>query len=471
MIFSSVTFLIYFLPVVICAYYLAPAGLKNTVLLAASLFFYAWGEPVYIFLMIFSIIFNYTAGIVLGNINKRVIKKAVLAVFVSVNVLLLGFFKYADFLISSVNEFFGFAAEPLELPLPVGISFYTFQAISYLADVYRKDVSIRKNIIDFAMYISMFPQLIAGPIVRLADIEDSLHRRFCSTEMFAAGAKRFTIGLAKKVLLANNAGIIWDSVNAVMPGEMSVVSSWIGIVGFTFQIYFDFSGYSDMAIGLGKMFGFNFPENFRYPYMSLSVTEFWRRWHISLGTWFREYVYIPLGGSRAGLLRCAANIFVVWFLTRLWHGASMNFVIWGLYFAVLLMAEKLFMLKLLEKVPRVARIYTMLVVIVSWGVFALDTPDILPYVKTMFGIGSADFFDAQAAYLLEGNIVLLVILAIGSTEIPHRMYRIMSEYAERNRAREMIKLSAENICLAVLLITAIAYVEASSYNPFLYFRF
>lgn len=490
MVFSSITFLIYFLPITIFLYYVAPVRLKNTLLLAASLFFYAWGEPIYIFLMIFSIVVNYAAGICFEHIENKIkcagddsfrlkramfAKKAVIAAAVAVNILLLGFFKYADFLISGINMIFGLAIEPLELSLPVGISFYTFQAVSYLVDVQRGNVKVQKNIIDFAMYISMFAQLIAGPIIRLADIECSLHRRTLSLSMFADGSKRFTVGLAKKALLANGAGALWEAVCEVPYAEMSVLTAWIGIIGFTFQIYFDFSGYSDMAIGLGKMLGFDFPENFRYPYTSRSVTEFWRRWHISLGSWFREYVYIPLGGSRCGALRRSFNILTVWLLTGLWHGASMNFVLWGLYFALLLVLEKAFLLRILEKLPRAAgHLYTMLAVIISWAIFALDTDAIIPYLKTMLGIGAPAIYDLDALYMLSGNALFFAVLAVGSTRMVSALYRkffsgMGTEYGGKERAA--LKMIVENVCLAALLIISLAYVEASTYNPFLYFRF
>lgn len=474
MVFSSITFLIYFLPVTMFAYYLAPVRLKNTVLLAASLFFYAWGEPVYIFLMLFSIVINYIAGIITGDAKSRKVKIPVLAAAVILNVFMLGFFKYADFVTEGINSIFGLGIKPLELPLPVGISFYTFQAISYLVDVYRGDVKVQRNIIDFAMYISMFPQLIAGPIIRLADIEGSLHRRSHSSDMFTAGVRRFTAGLAKKAILANGAGMIWDSVkNMTAGGAVSPASAWIGIIGFTFQIYFDFSGYSDMAIGLGKMLGFDFPENFDYPYTSRSVTEFWRRWHISLGSWFREYVYIPLGGSRCGALRRTANIFAVWLLTGLWHGASMNFVMWGLYFGVILMLEKMFLLRFFESLPRAAgHIYTMLLVIVSWVIFALDAPgEIFSYLKIMLGIGAESIFDDAAAYLLANNLLFLIILAVGCTKLPRMAYRRVCEMLSGSTGKETIMILAENVCLAAILIISLAYVEASTYNPFLYFRF
>ena len=487
MVFSSITFLFYFLPVSIGAYYMAPDRFKNMILLVVSLFFYAWGEPVYILLMIFSVLMNYAAGILLDR-KKKGARKAVLMGAVFCNLLLLGFFKYADFFLLNFSALIGINLKPLALPLPIGISFYTFQALSYVIDLYRGNVRPQRNLINFAMYISMFPQLIAGPIVRLSDVEDKLIRRDCSSALFAEGVRRFTAGLGKKVLLANNAGILWDTVNRISPDELSCMTAWLGILGFTFQIYFDFSGYSDMAIGLGKMFGFDFPENFRYPYASRSVTEFWRRWHISLGTWFREYVYIPLGGNRRGSVRHLGNILTVWLLTGLWHGAGMNFLLWGFYFAVILMAEKLFLLKVLSRWPKIiGHLYTMVLVVFSWVFFALDSLETVgSYLCTMFGMSAAGLWDGQAFYLAGSNFGLLLILAFGATEFPSRLYHKCTEFLRaagstqkeeglqgscRRYIAGIIGILLENVGLAAVLLLSIAYVAASTYNPFLYFRF
>ena len=466
MVFSSITFLFYFLPVILGAYYLAPCKIRNLVLLAGSLFFYAWGEPVYVILMFISIVLNYAVGILIDK-NKR---KATLALGVTVNLLILGFFKYADLLIDTFNRLLSAELQYFDLPLPIGISFYTFQAMSYLIDIYRKDVKVQKNIIDFATYIALFPQLIAGPIVRLKSIEDKLHRRDHNWELFGSGVRRFVAGLAKKVLIANNMGIIWDYVSKGDISQTPVLTAWIGIAAFTLQIYFDFSGYSDMAIGLGRMFGFEFPENFRHPYMSRSVTEFWRRWHISLGTWFKEYVYIPLGGNRQGLCRQLFNILIVWLLTGLWHGASWNFALWGIYFAVILILEKTFILKVLERIPTVlTHFYTMILVMISWVIFSLeDVGQILTYIGAMFGITSGGFVDDMSLYLLKGNIFLFVAAAIGSTSLIIDLWR---KAEARLKGREVVKGITEGIAVILIMILCTAFIVASTYNPFLYFRF
>lgn len=456
--------------------------MKNIILLTASLFFYAWGEPVYIALMLFSIFFNYGAGRILDMRNNRGKRRAFFGMSLAVNLLLLAFFKYADFLILILNQVFGIGAAPLNLPLPIGISFYTFQALSYLADLYKGKVRVQKNWLDFAVYIAMFPQLIAGPIVRLQSVENNLHERCHSTAMFASGIRRFAIGLGKKVLLANQAGVLWDTVTAGPASEISAATAWIGILGFTFQIYFDFSGYSDMAIGLGKMFGFEFPENFRYPYLSNSVTEFWRRWHISLGSWFREYVYIPLGGNRCGIFRQIFHISIVWFLTGLWHGAGLNFICWGLYFALILTAEKLFLLRILEDCPvAIRRLYTMFLVILSWVIFSEESAaGALSYLGVMFG-GNGIWLDEQARYLISGNTLLLLILAVGSTNLPAKGWLRFrenwnpggsgNENNGRNGRLACLGQTAENLLLLLLLYISAAYITASTYNPFLYFRF
>lgn len=453
MVFSSITFLFYFLPITIALYYLAPFGMKNGILLIASLFFYAWGEPVYILLMIFSIIANYGLGLLLYGAGRR--KKPMLMLAITVNLAVLGFFKYADFAISTVNALFGTSFALQELPLPIGISFYTFQAMSYLIDLYKEEVAPQRSFINFAAYIALFPQLVAGPIVRLQTVEQSFIYRAHTLDNFVAGAKRFTIGLAKKVLIANNMGLIWDHVSATEPGSLSMASAWIGIAAFTFQIYFDFSGYSDMAIGLGRIFGFRYNENFNFPYSSKSITEFWRRWHMSLSSWFRDYVYIPLGGNRKGLAMQLRNIIVVWLLTGLWHGASWNFVFWGFYFAVILIAEKLFLLRWLqERSNAVRHIYTMLLVMISWVIFSLDSvTGILGYIATMFGLGSGGILGVDSLYLLGGNFVLIIAAFIFS-----------SEKSERIRPQGIVALT-------LLLILSICFIMSSTYNPFLYFRF
>ena len=362
MLFSSIVFLFTFLPVILILYYLVPRRLKNALLLLCSLVFYAWGEPAYIFLMIFSIIFNYISGLdIARNLKNRRAARGSLIFNLIVNLGILGFFKYEGFLLDSLNRVLPVDIPYRELALPIGISFYTFQILSYIIDVYRQNVKAQKNFMDFALYVTMFPQLIAGPIVRYSDIEKQLHSRQESFRKFGDGAMFFIRGLAKKVLLANTIGMVFTEVTSLDPGKMSVLSAWLGCAAYTFQIYFDFSGYSDMAIGLGKMFGFEFLKNFDYPYISRSITEFWRRWHISLSTWFKEYLYIPLGGNRVSTAKHIRNLLVVWFLTGLWHGAAWNFVAWGLYYGILLIMEKYFLGRFLEKLPGLLRhIYSLL---------------------------------------------------------------------------------------------------------------
>lgn len=367
MVFSSVMFLFRFLPIFMICYFVVPRRMKNFILFLGSLFFYAWGEPVYVVLMLFSTVSDYTHGLLVDRFRGK--KKATFFLISSIviNLLLLGFFKYADFLIGVFNTVAGTAYPILELPLPIGISFYTFQTMSYTIDVYRGDAKVQKNLLDFGVFVTLFPQLIAGPIVKYRQVENELHDRPMNVYKISYGAKRFVIGLAKKVLIANNIGALWAEISVMDYGSMSALTAWIGIWAFAFQIYFDFSGYSDMAIGLGACLGFTFPENFNYPYISRSVTEFWRRWHITLGSWFREYVYIPLGGNRKGLGRQLLNILIVWMLTGIWHGAGWNFLLWGLWFAFFLILEKIFWRKVCEVLPGgFGRVYTCLVVLFGW---------------------------------------------------------------------------------------------------------
>ena len=477
MVFSSITFLFYFLPVALGLYFLAPGKIKNLVLLIASLFFYAWGEPAYVVLMVVSILMNYGAGRLIAARRNRVS----LSLGIIANLLILGFFKYADFVIGTLNALLPLHLQQLDLPLPIGISFYTFQAMSYLVDVYRKNAKVQTNLIDFGAYISMFPQLIAGPIVRLSSIEDKLHNRTHTLGGFAQGARRFAVGLGKKVLIANNIGAVWDQVSASDLTQLPVMTAWIGIAAFTLQLYFDFSGYSDMAIGLGKMFGFDFPENFRLPYESRSITEFWRRWHITLGSWFREYVYIPLGGNKKGLKRQLLNIFIVWMLTGLWHGASWNFVLWGLFFGLFLLLEKVWLLKRLEKTPRiVSHLYTIIVVMISWVIFSIEEPGrIGAYIKAMFGLGGA-LADSWSMYLLTSNLVLFLIAMVGCTSLPAKLGRFIIKDRERGKhalidgSEQGVSyggLILQNLWTLALLVACTGFIIASTYNPFLYFRF
>ena len=466
MLFSSIVFLFTFLPIILILYYLVPRPMKNVILLFGSLLFYAWGEPVYIFLMIFSILFNYICGLdIARNLKDPAAAKRSLIFTVAVNLCILGFFKYEGFVLDSLS-----AVLPVDIPyramaLPIGISFYTFQILSYIIDVYRGHVKVQTNLLDFALYVTMFPQLIAGPIVQYADVDRQLHVRKESWGKFGEGSMFFIRGLAKKVLLANTIGMVYTEVAALAPGKVSVLSAWIGCISYAFQIYFDFSGYSDMAIGLGKMFGFEFLKNFDYPYISQSITEFWRRWHISLGSWFREYVYIPLGGDRVPVIKHLRNLLIVWFLTGLWHGAAWNFVAWGLYYGLILILEKYFLSRVLERLPAVIRhIYSLVLVLIGWVFFFSPTlGGAVDYIQLMFGVGANGLVDSEGLYLLTTNLLLLILLVIGSTPIVHRAYeRVMAGRG---------KILANCVVYAAMFLLCIAYLVTETYNPFLYFRF
>ena len=469
MVFSSLTFLILIFPIVIGVYYLCPRALRNLWLLAASLLFYAWGEPVYIRLMVASILFNYLCGLGVAALQKREkkgIAKALLILCVVGNIGALGVFKYADLLIGTINGIAGSHLALLELALPIGISFYTFQALSYVIDVYRGTVAAQKNPITFGTYIALFPQLIAGPIVQYKTVEEQLSCRRETAAQFAAGIGRFTVGLGKKVLIANQVGALWDTVSALPQAQLAAGTAWLGALAFTFQIYFDFSGYSDMAIGLGKMLGFEFLENFDYPYLSRSITEYWRRWHISLGTWFREYVYIPLGGNRHGLSRQILNLIIVWGLTGLWHGASWNFLLWGLYYGVILIVEKVWLLRPLQKAPAaVQHLYSLLLIILGWIIFALtDFSAIGGYFAALFGAHGG--LDSSTMYLLTSNLILLVIAGFASTRLPAKLAAGFVQ-----RLTPAGQTAVKCIFYTGVLLMCIAFLVGDSYNPFLYFRF
>jgi len=444
--------------------------MKNLILLLGSLFFYAWGEPVYVLLMLFSTIVDYTHGRLLERLRGRRAAKGVLLSSVIINLSVLCFFKYADFLIQTVNTAVGLSLPLLNLPLPIGISFYTFQTMSYTIDVYRGEAKVQKNLLDFGVYVTMFPQLIAGPIVKYREVEDRLYKRKISLSAVSAGLKRFCVGMAKKVLLANNMGELWVYISGLDARGISAMTAWLGVAAFAFQIYFDFSGYSDMAIGLGEMLGFHFPENFNYPYISASITEFWRRWHISLGSWFREYVYIPLGGNRKGLPRQLLNIMVVWMLTGIWHGAGWNFLLWGIWFAIALVLEKLFLGKVLAWLPRiVGMVYALFVVSVGWMLFALETPtEIMRYLGAMMGASGA-MVDRQALYLGSQYAVLLLISAFAATPISHMLVKALEK--SRSGAGIALYRFGEKLIPAGLLLLSVAGIVEASYNPFLYFRF
>ena len=457
MVFSSIVFLTRFLPLVLIVYFLVPGCMKNTwrnlVLFVFSLAFYAWGEPVYIWLMLFSTVVDYVNGGLAGyfmNRQRRGIAKIFVGLSVVINLSLLALFKYAG-----------------KYALPIGISFYTFQSMSYTIDVYRGKAKAEKNPINFGAYISLFPQLIAGPIVRYSDIAKQLRQRTVQMERIRYGIVRFACGLGKKVLIANQAGEIFAAVTGYHASGMTTLSAWFGILAFMFQIYFDFSGYSDMAIGLMAIFGFEIPENFDHPYESKSITEFWRRWHISLGSWFKEYVYIPLGGSKKGMGRTFFNIFVVWFLTGLWHGASVNFVLWGLYFCFFLIMEKTWLLKALQKLPRaVSHIYALLVIYFGWLLFAWeDIHGHRVYLKAMAGIGSGGLISRESLYLLVSNIGLLFIMVVGCTSLPKRLV------TKCMKKDGLVTSLCMSIYVAGILLLSIAYLVNGTYNPFLYFRF
>lgn len=472
MIFSSLLFLFRFLPIVLLLYYALPKKLRNLVLLLVSLVFYAWGEPVYVVLMIVSILISWSGGLAVDRFLRAGNEKGArisLGVSVAAGLSLLGFFKYADFVLRTINQAAGSDIPLLRLALPIGISFYTFQTISYIIDVYRGTASVQTNIISYGAYVTMFPQLIAGPIVQYKTIDRQLRSRHESSEEFADGVMRFMIGLGKKVLLANNAGVLWDSIRVMDTGNLPVLTAWIGIAAYTFQIYFDFSGYSDMAIGLGHMFGFRFLENFDHPYLSKSATEFWRRWHISLGTWFREYVYIPLGGNRVGRFGLIRNTMIVWLLTGIWHGADWNFMLWGLYYGILLMLEKLVYGRALEKLPSVLRhVYCMFVVMIGWYLFSFnEISGGYGYLAALFG-GGGRFMDRGSIYQLYSNAVLLIILIIGSTTLPIRAASAVLKKVRRSNTATVVLRGAFTVCVFML---SVAYLVSASYNPFLYFRF
>ncbi len=466
MVFSSTIFLCVYLPLVLLGYYICPKKGKNLFLLIVSLIFYAWGEPKYVFLMIFSILVNYVFGLLMDKHreNKKRLK-LLLAISVIIDLGLLSVFKYTDFIITNINSVFGAGFDLLNIALPIGISFYTFQAMSYTIDVYRDDVRVQRNLIDFGMYITMFPQLIAGPIVRYSDVQDQLAERNVTTADFSEGIMRFVVGLGKKVLLANQMGAVWTQIYA-LGGDISALMAWTGAAAYTFQIYFDFSGYSDMAIGLGRMFGFKFPENFRYPYESVSITDFWRRWHITLSTWFKEYLYIPLGGNRRGLARQALNLLIVWTLTGFWHGAGWNFVMWGLYYFAILFIEKLFLLKALDKLPRLFRhAYALLLIVIGWVIFASDDVSVmLPYLSSMFGANGA--LGGMDVYTLLTRAALMVICCVASTELPRRLFATAA-----GKMNEKAAFTVKSVLTLALLALSVVFLIGDSYNPFLYFRF
>lgn len=463
MVFSSLLFLFQFLPLMILVYYLAPKRLRNGILFFGSLIFYGWGEPVYISLLLFSTLVDFYHGKMIGKFQKQGRDRAARLTVASsamINLSLLGFFKYADFL-------FGRWTNIPDLALPIGISFYTFQTMSYSIDVYRRDAEVQDDIIAFGTYVSMFPQLVAGPIVRYHTIARQLRERNETAAQFSQGIWYFVTGLGKKVLLANSIGVLWNEILGVPEGERTVLMLWLGIASFGLQIYFDFSGYSDMAIGLGYFFGFQFPENFNYPYISKSITEFWRRWHITLSTWFKEYVYIPLGGNKKGLIKQIRNIMIVWLLTGVWHGAGWNFLFWGLYFGCLLLLEKFLLKRYLEKLPAFLQvIYTLVLVFLGWVTFAHDDfASGIQYYRQMMGMGGLAAVNGRTIYQLTTFSPLFLICIAAATPFPKQW---CMKWKQQER---WYHIAAAAGFLLILLVVSTAYLVDASYNPFLYFRF
>ena len=467
MVFSSLVFLFVFFPIFLVIYYLCPKKFKNLIILISGIVFYAWGEPIYVILIILAIIVDYSAGRIMSKFDhKSVIRTLALLTSIFYNLSILGVFKYSGFIIDNVNNLLGTTFSNPHLPLPIGISFFTFQSMSYTIDLYMRKINVQKNPIYYGAYVTLFPQIVAGPIVRYRDIAIELENRKVNLKIINEGIFQFINGLAKKVLIANNIGLLWDMVKGMELSSISTLSAWLGVLAFTFQIYFDFSGYSDMAIGIGKMLGFYFPMNFNYPYLSKSVSEFWRRWHMTLGNWFKSYVYFPLGGSRKGKLKTIRNLFIVWLLTGIWHGASWNFIIWGLYFGVLIVLEKLFLGKVLEKIPKTfGLLYTFIIVALGWVFF--DTENLnqaIQFFKAIFGLNTS-FVDGTALYLIKNFGVIMVIAIFGSTDFLDIIWKKTS--------RKFPEISGWILPFVKILIMliCIAYLVNATYNPFLYFNF
>ena len=470
MVFSSITFLFYFLPIVLLAYYIVPKKFKNIILLISSLTFYFWGEPKNIYIMISMIILSYIGGLIIGKLKEKkkiTFAKIVLAVTIVLDLAALFYFKYIDFFIRNINLYLNKEIDLLGVILPIGISFFTFQIISYVIDVYREEAKVQKNIFNLALYVSLFPQLIAGPIVRYKDVEKQIVERTHTVEKFSNGITRFVIGLSKKVLIANVLGEVINIFGTSNDGTITFY--WMYAIANMLQIYFDFSGYSDMAIGLGKMFGFEFLENFNYPYIATSITEFWRRWHMSLSFWFKDYVYIPLGGNRKGIIRQIINILIVWFLTGFWHGANWNFIIWGMYFGLILLIEKVFLLKVLDKTPRfINRIYVLFIVLISFIIFSNENLNICAeYIKGLF-VSSNGLITNVSKYYLNSYLVMFIIGIIGSTPL---MKNIVLKIKNKNERLKSIVNVLEIVTVMVLFVVSVSYIIDGSFNPFLYFRF
>ena len=468
MVFSSVVFLYIFFPIMLLIYFAAPKKLKNAVMILASLIFFAWGEIKYIFIMLILAVMDFFCGKGIDkNAGDRKKQRIYLAIDVGVNLLILFFFKYSDFIISNINAVLNVQIPLLNIPLPIGVSFNTFQSLSYIIDVYRGTVKCEKSFYNYLTYTTLFPQIIAGPIVRYETVDEELETKKISMDNFSKGMRRFIVGLGKKVLIANNVGALWHTIEVGGYTEMSMLLSWVGIIAFALQIYFDFSGYSDMAIGLANIFGMDFDENFNYPYISKSITEFWRRWHITLGSWFRDYIYIPLGGNRKGFPKQIRNILIVWFLTGAWHGASWNFILWGLYFGVILIIEKLVLLKVLEKLPKLAsHIYAILLVLVSWVVFAFeDLTKVKDYILTMFHLNGTNIINAEGLYYFKNYFIIIIIGIIFSTPIISKLFNKLEKKQSNIRS-----ILITGVYIGILVLSTASLVS-DSYNPFLYFRF
>lgn len=466
MVFSGIEFLYYFLPAVMLIYFLAPKRLKNLMLFVSGLGFYAWGEPIYVVVMVISTAVDYTAGILMSKTEDERKRRACLISSVVINLGLLFTFKYSSFAVNTFNSIFRTAIPSPNLPLPIGISFFTFQSMSYTIDLYRRKISVQRSFINFAAYVTCFPQIVAGPIVKYQDIAAELEERRVSISDMSDGVSIFVVGLAKKVLLANNIGIFWSQIKGMDYSTLPALTAWLGIIAFTFQIYFDFSGYSDMAIGLGRMLGFTYPKNFDLPYISKSVSQFWRRWHITLGSWFRDYVYIPLGGSREGKWKTVRNLAIVWLLTGLWHGASMNFVLWGAWFGVLIIAEHMGMGRLLEKLPSaLSWLYTMLAVVLGWVLFDTDSiSSAFRFIGAMFGAGGSFASGASWSLLAQAAVSLAICIFFSSGAAKNYIKRIGGQDSK-------VILVLKPVITAALLIASTAYLVNSTYNPFLYFNF
>lgn len=475
MVFSSLTFLYLFLPFVLVFYYIMPRQLRNLFILITGLFFYAWGEPIYVFIMIASTLIDYFAGLVIYKFGgNKTTRRLALIVSVVMNLSLLGFFKYSNFIVENINNIFHTSFGAPTALLPIGISFFTFQSMSYTIDLYRGNIEVQKNPITFAAFVTLFPQIVAGPIVRYEDVAAELKERHLDLDTIWHGILRFCAGIGKKVLIANNIGTLWDSVKVMDINTVPVATAWLGIAAYTLQIYFDFSGYSDMAIGLGEMLGFHFPENFNYPYMSKSISEFWRRWHMTLSEWFKSYVYFPLGGSRKGFGRTIFNTAVVWLLTGIWHGASWNFITWGVMYGILIIIEKLVITLLkkknkeyiLDKIPGfIKHIYAMLLVMLGWVLFdTKDLPTAFSYMKRMFSFGST-FADEHTVYFLMNFGLLFVIAIIGCTSLVKNLAQKFT--AKVPSCSHVLSV----VYMIVIMLIATSYLVDASYNPFLYFNF